>query len=139
MVTITIAVQNISECYHEVFARHTHEQRGVRKMQMYMVSGRFGSGEYTEVVDVFENIEVRPNYYVCAGQRIDKSMIGKVEETKFSGSYQMALLNPNEVEEARKTIMDKVREYHQKRLEKARAALEAIDQHSLESDIKFIS
>ncbi|TCZ77673.1 hypothetical protein E0485_09310 [Paenibacillus albiflavus] len=106
-------------------------------MQIYMVSGRSRSGEYIEVVDVFGDIKEKPKYYVCAGKRIDKGMIGKVEETKFSGSYQIALLDSNEVAEARKTIKDKVKEYLQQKLEKTKAALEAVDQHSLDSDIKF--
>lgn len=108
-------------------------------MQIYMVSGRSRFGEYTEVVDVFEDIKEKPNYYVCAGKRIDKNMIGKVEESKFSGSYRIALLDSDEVAKARKAIKDKVREYHQKELEKTKAALEAVDQHSLDSDIKFRS
>ncbi|GAA4880307.1 hypothetical protein GCM10023310_70620 [Paenibacillus vulneris] len=108
-------------------------------MNIYIVSGRSMFGEYTEVVDVFEDMEEKPKSYVCVGTRIDKNKIGKVEESRFIGSYQIALVDSNEIAVARRTIKEKVRQYHQNEFDKTKIALDAIDRHSLNSDIKFRS
>lgn len=106
-------------------------------MDLYIVKGRVSFGEYLEVVEVFENMEEKPKSYVGYSRQFDKSKIGVLKEGMVKGSYQVLLINNEQISDARKSIKNMILEDKMNELEKLNKELSAIKQHSLDSNIKF--
>jgi hypothetical protein len=110
----------------------------MEKVTLYLVKGRGTCDGYIESVRVLEDMEEKAKTFVGLGKRVDKSKIGKVvQEGTFYGSFEMYVLNQEDINVARKLIKDKVITYHTDIFTKTQQTLEKLSEHDLNSKIEF--
>lgn len=111
-------------------------ERGVR-MKLFIVKASAGKDYYSERVEVLDGMEEKPKTYVGQGKKINKDKIGKIEAGIFYGSFNMVLTDEVLIQDAREKLKERVYQYNLKEYTKYQDTLNAIKNHSIDTDIDF--
>lgn len=106
-------------------------------MILYIVKARATHGGYNEEVEVLNKMEEKAKSFIGNNRRINKDNVDQLDEGMFFGSYQIVLTDKGEIQDARRTVKEAVRNYQLNKYEEAVIAISEIDAHDIDSDIEY--
>ncbi|MGG1659445.1 hypothetical protein [Brevibacillus sp. NRS-1366] len=106
-------------------------------MNIYIVKGRAEVEGYIERVDVLENMEEKEKTYVGNGKRISKDKVGNLDGGMIIGSFEVVLLDEEDIPVARKMIKDRIVLEKTLEYQKLKTTLEKLNSHNLVEPILF--